>query len=95
MQWSALAIGLPDAVADLPGDASSASSVRLTPGQWYFHMRTQGKDGRWTSTVNVGPYVIQAAAPGPTVAPPLLPLMLPPAMPPPAPQRPMPPVEVP
>jgi hypothetical protein len=51
-------VDLPDATADLPGDADRVESRPLFPGSWYFHMRTQGEDESWTSTVHVGPFVI-------------------------------------
>jgi hypothetical protein len=49
---------LPDEDADLRGTATSVRSRPLDNGDWYFHMRTQGKDGSWTSTVHVGPFEI-------------------------------------
>ncbi|MGH2730957.1 MAG: Ig-like domain-containing protein, partial [Actinomycetota bacterium] len=51
---------LPDDVADLPGSATGTSSPPLEVGTWYFHLRTNGSDGAWTSTVHLGPFVITA-----------------------------------
>ena len=48
---------LPDAIADVDGDATGATSPPLAPGSWYFNLRTRG-DGEWTSTVHVGPFEI-------------------------------------
>ncbi len=52
----------PDTVADLSGDAGEAISPSLPDGEWYFHLRTQGSNGEWTSTVHLGPFVIEASA---------------------------------
>jgi len=70
VEWSRLPVDLPDTTADLPGDADSVESRPLFPGSWYFHMRTQGEDGSWTSTVHVGPFVIvQTGGSSPSPAP--------------------------
>jgi hypothetical protein len=74
IQWSLGANALPDETEDLPGHAVWARSDPLTPGNWYFNLRTVNKDRRWTSTVHLGPFVIGPAAvtvprtPVPTVA---------------------------
>ncbi len=60
IQWSQGAHDLPDTQADLPGDATGTSSPPLPDGDWYFHLRTQGEDGEWTSTTHLGPFIIQA-----------------------------------
>ncbi len=67
VEWTLGAEDLPDAEADLPGDTTSTSSPPLEDGPWFFHLRTEGEDGEWTSTVHVGPFVIQD--PGETVEP--------------------------
>lgn len=56
--WDDQPTTLPDAVADLPGTAGEARSPPLSPGRWWFHLRTQGRDGRWTATVHLGPFLI-------------------------------------
>jgi DNA-directed RNA polymerase specialized sigma24 family protein len=61
----------PDEQPDLPGSATSATSPPLADGIWYFHLRTQGRDGRWTDTVHLGPFPIhsQPVAETPTETP--------------------------
>jgi RNA polymerase sigma factor (sigma-70 family) len=58
IEWSRGSEALPDAVADLPGDASGTASPVLTEGSWFFNLRTLGR-GVWTSTVHLGPFVIK------------------------------------
>ncbi len=60
---------LPDTDADLRGEAISARSLPLDQGSWYFHMRTMGKDGEWTSTVHIGPFEISEGDPEPSDTP--------------------------
>lgn len=90
VDWTAGPTDLPDAVADLPGSAVAAISQPLGAGEWYFHLRTQGEDGSWTSTVHLGPFMVAgnvAAGPAPTsptaTPPPATPTP-PPATPPPS-----------
>jgi RNA polymerase sigma-70 factor, ECF subfamily len=59
VSWTRGRRALPDQRADLSGTTTSATSKPLRPGRWYFNLRTRG-DGEWTSTVHVGPFVIQA-----------------------------------
>ena len=47
----------PDTAVDLPGTAVGATG-HLKPGTSWFNLRTLGKNGRWTSTVHVGPFLI-------------------------------------
>jgi RNA polymerase sigma factor (sigma-70 family) len=49
----------PDKTVDLAGDKGSASRV-VTPGTWWFNLRTRGEDGGWTDGVHLGPYVVVA-----------------------------------
>jgi hypothetical protein len=63
--WSEDEDELPDTVRDLPADADSAWA-RLSEGDWYFSLRTEGEDGKWTSTVHLGPFLIRPAAAGTT-----------------------------
>lgn len=58
VEWSRDRSALPDRTVDLPGSATEATSPRLTPGTWWFSLRTRGRDGSWTSTVRLGPFVV-------------------------------------
>src|SRR6266545_4830433 len=58
IDWTEGPGDLPDTKPDLPGTATGTRSPQLDPGTWYFHLRTQGDDGRWTSTVHAGPFEI-------------------------------------
>ncbi len=72
VEWSQAPDTLPDDVPELTGSASGTESPELDPGSWYFHLRTQGPGGQWTSTVNLGPYVIVSSdevVPDPTATP--------------------------
>ena len=72
--WSENPEELPDTESDLPGTATGTTSPSLDPGTWYFHLRTQGENGRWTSTVHAGPFEITGdegdATPRATQSPP-------------------------
>lgn len=59
ISWDNDPEGVPDTIEDLPGDATGTVSPGLDDGDWYFHLRTYG-DGVWTSSVTVGPYIIDA-----------------------------------
>lgn len=50
---------LPDETVDLAGNQASATRV-VTPGQWWFNLRTKDASGEWTHTVHIGPYVVVA-----------------------------------
>ena len=47
----------PDKAVDLPGSATGTTG-HLKPGTGWFNLRTLGKNGRWTSTVHLGPFLI-------------------------------------
>jgi hypothetical protein len=47
----------PDKAVDLPGSAKGTTG-HLKPGTSWFNLRTLGRNGRWTSTVHLGPFVI-------------------------------------
>ena len=47
----------PDKAVDLPG-AATGTTGHLKPGTSWFNLRTLGKNGRWTSTVHLGPFLI-------------------------------------
>ena len=63
--WSQESDELPPPDANFPGAAAGTASEPLPAGDWYFHLRTRGPKGDWTSTVHLGPFVIEIA---PTVA---------------------------
>ncbi|MCH8815647.1 MAG: hypothetical protein IH957_11275 [Chloroflexi bacterium] len=60
VEWDRESKTLPDDIPDLAGSATSVESPELGVGEWYFHLRTQGPEGQWTSTVHLGPFVIQS-----------------------------------
>ena len=68
VRWSQQPKDVPDAKPDLAGAATGTSSPALEDGTWYFHLRTEGANGQWTSTVHLGPFVIAGATP--TAVPP-------------------------
>jgi DNA-directed RNA polymerase specialized sigma24 family protein len=47
----------PDKAVDLPA-AATGTTGHLKPGTSWFNLRTLGKNGRWTSTIHVGPFLI-------------------------------------
>jgi hypothetical protein len=60
---------LPDEQGDLSGNATGTTSDPLDPGDWYFHIRTQGSDGTWSDAEHVGPYPIVEPEPSPSPEP--------------------------
>jgi RNA polymerase sigma factor (sigma-70 family) len=88
VMWSHGAEDLPDEVADLSGDATGATSPELEPGTWYFHLRTQGNDGTWTSTLHLGPFEVTGGSPTPNATMTPSPAPTKTATPPPAPRFP-------
>ena len=48
---------LPDETVDVAGTTTSATRA-VTPGQWWFNLRTQDESGDWTHTVHMGPFVV-------------------------------------
>jgi hypothetical protein len=78
--WSEDAEELPDTDPDLAGSTTRTESPALDPGIWYFHLRTQGTDGSWTSTVHLGPFEIledDEDRPSPTASPTPTPSVIP------------------
>jgi len=65
IRWSQQPRDLPAARPDLAGAATGATSPPLGDGSWYFHLRTEGSNGHWTSTVHLGPFVIVSSTPTP------------------------------
>ena len=59
VRWSQGSSDIPDTEADLAASATSTRSPPLDEGAWYFHLRTRGKEGGWTSTVHLGPFIIE------------------------------------
>jgi hypothetical protein len=57
-----------DQTKDIEENVTTVTSAALAAGSsYYFHICTRDNVGNWTSTVNVGPYPLQAAPPpGPT-----------------------------
>ena len=47
----------PDKAVDLPAEARGTTG-HLKPGTSWFNLRTLGKNGHWTSTVHLGPFLI-------------------------------------
>ena len=56
MSWSSEP-QTPDKAVDLPGTAADTTG-HLKPGTSWFNLRTLGKNGRWTSTLHLGPFLI-------------------------------------
>lgn len=69
VEWSKNENTLPAESGNLTGQADRYASQPLDPGKWWFHIRTQGIDGSWTSPEHVGPYNIVAPTPEPTPEP--------------------------
>ena len=56
VSWSPEA-EVPDKTVDLPSTATGTTG-HLKPGTYWFNLRTLGTNGRWTSTVHLGPFQI-------------------------------------
>ncbi|MDQ3678761.1 MAG: hypothetical protein M3401_18505 [Actinomycetota bacterium] len=57
VSWTHGATDIPSATPELTATATSARSVRLPQGRWYFHRRTiGGQPGR--TDKHVGPFVV-------------------------------------
>jgi DNA-directed RNA polymerase specialized sigma24 family protein len=56
VSWSAVP-ETPDKAVDLPA-AATGTTGHLKPGTSWFNLRTLGKNGHWTSTVHLGPFLI-------------------------------------
>jgi DNA-directed RNA polymerase specialized sigma24 family protein len=67
--WSTDPRELPDTGPDLDGTATRAESPPLEDGDWYFHLRTQGRNGQWTRTVRLGPFLIRTESGGGEASP--------------------------
>ncbi len=62
-EWSQAATTLPDNTRDIAGTISSTTSSALAEGSNYFHLRTADNAGNWTSTVHLGPFIINTTGP--------------------------------
>jgi DNA-directed RNA polymerase specialized sigma24 family protein len=60
---------IPDNVRDLEASDTTVSSPPLSPGEWWFHLRTGDGAGNWAPTMHMGPFAIVAPAPEPTPTP--------------------------
>lgn len=58
--WSRTPSVEPPRRVTLGGRARGTRSPPLAPGRWFFVLRTESGDGRWTDTVRRGPFVIVA-----------------------------------
>jgi len=56
-------LDIPDTVIDLVETDTTFSSGPLADGAWYAHLRTRDAAGNWTSTVHLGPFVIDTIMP--------------------------------
>jgi len=63
--WSSDASETPAATKNLDAAETSTTSSALADGNWWFNLRTKDIAGNWTSTVHMGPFVIDATPPGP------------------------------
>lgn len=65
VSWSQDATALPDAAINLisTGAATETTSKTLSNGTWFFNLRTQDNAGNWTSTVHLGPFLVQCVPP--------------------------------
>lgn len=57
-EFSHSASTTPDTTVDANSSSTGFTSDPLADGSWYFHLRTKDNAGNWTSTVHVGPYII-------------------------------------
>jgi hypothetical protein len=63
-EWDTSPGGVPDATVDAQEDVTGATSPPLSDGEsHYFHLRTRDNAGNWTSTVHMGPFVIDTVSP--------------------------------
>jgi hypothetical protein len=70
--WSTAADTEPEPLVLAPGDTVNLVSAPLPNGSWWFHLRATDRDGDWSGTAHLGPFIIQAtttATPAPTAEP--------------------------
>lgn len=71
--WSTTPNTEPEPLILAAGDTTRLVSAPLPAGLWWFHLRAAGRDGSWTATAHLGPFVITATAtatPEPAQTPP-------------------------
>ncbi|MDP2210113.1 MAG: Ig-like domain-containing protein, partial [Candidatus Aquicultor sp.] len=68
VEWSQSGTTIPDQTVDLGPGVTSTSSLSLPDGSWYFNLRTKDAAGNWTSTVRLGPYIVDIDPPTTTVS---------------------------
>jgi hypothetical protein len=61
--WSNSPTTLPDNIKDMEETSNTTTSPPLADGTWYFHLRTVDNAGNWTSTVHLGPFIIDTVSP--------------------------------
>ncbi|MGH2955857.1 MAG: hypothetical protein ACRDL6_02545, partial [Solirubrobacterales bacterium] len=61
-EWNTSPSTTPDLSKDAEQDATGTTSPVLADGSHYFHLRTRDNAGNWTSTVHLGPFVIDTVA---------------------------------
>jgi len=57
IEWSTAPNTLPDTTKDLDSHVTQTTSPLLSPGSWWFHLRTVDNAGNWTNTVHLGPFI--------------------------------------
>lgn len=60
VSWTQNGTGTPPATVNLAADATGFASSSLADGNWWVNVRTADAAGHWTSTVHLGPFVIDA-----------------------------------
>jgi hypothetical protein len=63
-EWSQVASTTPDMAMDAEETATGTTSQALEDGEWWFHLRTRDNAGNWSGPVHLGPFRIDATAPG-------------------------------
>ena len=60
-QWSQDGTTVPDQVLDTVG--TNTTSLSLTNGDWYFHLRTVDNRGNWSGATHQGPFCVNTTTP--------------------------------
>ncbi len=56
--WDKSPLALPNASQNMDASVDSTTSPPLSAGDNWFHLRTKDNAGNWTSTVHIGPFVV-------------------------------------